>query len=133
MPTRAASGAAASAASDPLEQLRQLCADDPGAFSRLVRDHIINAQTLIGRIHSALNAGNLEAAAIAAHSLRGTAGSFGSARVAEMAGQIEQLAQQGRAREALQAFGQLMSAWFSSEARLGKVIREAGGNPTQTR
>ncbi len=70
------------------DKLRALVVDD-AELAALVEEHIENSQRLVADMRSARDARDAETLIRAAHSLKGTAGTFGERRVAEAAAALE--------------------------------------------
>lgn len=79
-----------------LAQLREL--DDDGAALRALAElFLTSGPGKVDRLAAAVRAGDLPGVASAAHSLRGSAGTFGATELVELAGTIERDARDGEA------------------------------------
>ena len=78
-----------------MSMLRELD-DESGTFRELVGMFLAEAPRRLERLVRAAGEGDLDEVAAAAHSLTGSAGSFGAARVARLSHDIEQGAREGR-------------------------------------
>ena len=105
------------------EQLACLCdAIGEQNFRKLLGSVPDECNALLGEIRNALAAGDLEAARVAAHCMRGMAGNFAAERIAAIAGQIEVEAQ--TIEEAEGKTGKLETAIEKTRCWIAAVTRK---------
>lgn len=102
-----------------LEGLREMSAGDGGAFFReLVEIFLQDTPARIAEIEAGLATGDSKALARAAHSIKGSSGNFGAARLSDAARQIEQLGRQEQFAQVPAEMLRLRSEYDRVEAAL---------------
>ncbi|XYH92458.1 ATP-binding protein [Sorangium sp. So ce1128] len=116
---KAAGRAAAEAAPEPapappvdpetLAALRSLI-DGPGELAALIDMHLASARELLGVMRAAVERGDADALAFAAHQLKGSSAQFGAFAVSERCGALERAARADLAGQASERLAEVESA-----------------------
>jgi signal transduction histidine kinase/HPt (histidine-containing phosphotransfer) domain-containing protein len=98
------------------ERLKDWVGDDPAAIDSLLRRFVDSARESARDIDTALAAGDLPAAAAAAHKLKGASLAVGAVTLAEISAQIETAAKEGRQSACVGAMDALGAEMRSARA-----------------
>ena len=104
-----------------LVRLRKLGGDE--LIAKMVTLFTSQAESAIQEAESGLSTGNFDSVQRAAHSLKSSAGNLGAQRVQDLAGRIEQLAEE-RSEKIQPLLADLKAAYLKAKGRLAEEIRE---------
>ena len=108
---------------DPLARVRQIAtsANNPALLGRLVGAFLRTTDELVGQLRQAQDGAEVSALA---HRLRGSAGTFGAARLSQAAGQLEDELRQSSLPECQALYDQVLALW----PPLKEKLVQAGGS-----
>ncbi len=72
-----------------LDRLRMLSEDEPGGFETLIREHLVNAGTLVDSMRTAIASGDLATLERSAHGLKSSSAMFGATRLSRVSAEVE--------------------------------------------
>jgi CheY-like chemotaxis protein len=101
-----------------LGRLRTLCANRPGAFERLVAQHVAESRTLVDAMRASAQRGDAEALRAAAHRLKSSTALFGEMDVSRFAETLERLDSAARPDAAARLIDDLERAARRAASRL---------------
>ncbi len=114
---------------EALEQLLEVFRDDYDDLVDLIDGHVRNSHQLAVDVQDAVKAGNFDKLRRSAHSLRGSAASFGSGDVAKLADEIENCAIRDDLVGAESRVSSLLTAVEQAGANLRRTLAERRPGP----
>lgn len=101
---------------------------DPEFLAEVVAAFFSDSPSRIEALRAGLSAGDSKAVALAAHSLKGSSGTFGAARMQTLCAEIERLIQAGQIEAIRPLAGQLEAEYAVLAAQLVKLVAEANAS-----
>ena len=101
-----------------LERLRKIGGD--ALLSKIVTLFVSHAEPAIKKATAGFEVGDLESVQWAAHALKSSAGNLGAQQLQNLAGRIEQLAEDQKAAEIQPLLAELEAVYLRAKARLAE-------------
>jgi len=105
------------------EYLREVTGDDDGLFRKFVEVFLQNSPSVVAQITEAHAHNDLEALVRAAHTLAGSAGSFGAERLRLAAMALEAALREGRPQDAAPLVARVLREWNDLRAEIDRVMK----------
>ena len=102
----------------------EIAGDDPDFLAELVREFLDSTSSRIAELKTAIAQADTTTAGREAHSIKGSAATFGVTSLQETAFRIEQLASQAELTAASDLLGALDQEWLQVEGELQQVLTE---------